>query len=345
MDFIKTREIYGRLQDEYSRFIYEGRAMYCLTGNISYMNKVSRSVLDMDILNSIMNELAGIKDKLVVRGAGNDYTVIRELFPSFEFECFCDYDSTKIGNEIDGKRVISPEEFYEKYSDYYVLVNSAAANGEIMTELREHGISDDKIYNLAAAYEKICDRQYFEKDILPVWDDEIFVDGGCYDGRTVRQFIDYCGSRYKKIYSFEPERANYTMALDSFKKDQVRDLMFLNKGLWDCSAILSFTGSASQGSRITDEGNSKIETVAIDEVVGDDRVTFIKLDVEGAEYKALEGARKTISRCRPKLAISVYHKSEDIFELPELILSINEEYRFYLRHYQLGQYETILYAN
>ena len=343
-DLMKTQEVYGRLQDDYSRFIYEGRALFSLTGDISYMNKVSRSVLDMKVLNNLMAELNNIGDRLIVRGAGNDYAVIKEMFPDFGFKCFCDYDTMKIGNIIDGREVISPEDFYEKYMDHYVLVNSAAANKEIVDELKAHGIPNDRIFNLADAYDMICDKQYFEKDILPVWDDEIFVDGGCYDGRTVRQFIKYCNGNYKKIYSFEPDTGNYIKARDSLKKFPVSNLDLINKGLWECPARLCFTGNASQGARISEEGSITIDTASIDDVVADDKVTFIKLDVEGAEYKALEGARNTIIQNRPKLAISVYHKPEDIFELPELILSMNEEYRFYLRHYQLGQFETILYA-
>ncbi len=343
-DIIKKGKIYNRLQDDLSRFIYEGRAMYCLTGDISYMNRVSRSVLDMKVLDSLMARLEDIKDRLIVRGAGNDYAVIKEMYPRFDFRMFCDNDPSKIGNKIDGKDVISPAEFYDKYADHYVLVNSAAANGEIVDELKSQGIPEEKILNLAAAYEKICDRQYFEKDILPVWEDEIFIDGGCYDGRTVRQFVKYCGGNYKKIYSFEPDPGNYLRAAASFENNPVRDLTLLNKGLWDSDTTLTFTGGASQGARISDEGTTTIEVVSIDEIVGEDRVTFIKLDVEGAEYMALEGARETIKRCHPKLAVSIYHKPEDIFELPELILSMYEGYEFCFRHYQLGQYETILYC-
>lgn len=343
-DYAKSKAVYGHFQDEYSRFIYEGRVMYCLTGDITYMNRVSRSVLDRDVLDGLMRDLSKISEHLIIRGAGNDYLVLKELYPSFEFKCFCDYDPTKIGQIIDGKQVISPEEFYNEYADYYVLINSAAANGEILDELRAHGVPEERIYNLATAYEGICDRQYFEKELLPVWEDEIFIDGGCYDGRTVRQFINYCNGKYKKIYSLEPDKDNYAFAKASFEKAPVRDLQLINKGLWKQSATLSFSGGASQGAKITENGTYTIDTVSIDELVGEDKVTYIKLDIEGAESEALQGAEKTIKRCHPKLAISIYHKPEDIFELPDLILSMQNDYRFYLRHYQLGQYETILYA-
>lgn len=72
--------------------------------------------------------------------------------------------------------------------------------------------------------------------------------------------------------------------------------------------------------------------------------TFIKMDIEGAEKEALIGAEQIIRCHKPKLAICVYHKPEDIYVLPELINSFREDYRFYLRHYSNTIYETVLYA-
>ena len=88
----------------------------------------------------------------------------------------------------------------------------------------------------------------------------------------------------------------------------------------------------------------KISTVAIDDVVDGEEVSFIKLDVEGAELKALQGAARTIRTFRPRLAISVYHKPEDIIEILEYILSLHDDYRLYIRHYQMSSCETIVYA-
>ena len=68
------------------------------------------------------------------------------------------------------------------------------------------------------------------------------------------------------------------------------------------------------------------------------------MDIEGSELKALCGARETICRLKPKLAISIYHKTEDIWELPKVILQMNSEYKFYLRHYSLAAEDTVLYA-
>ncbi len=332
---------YSRLQDDYSRWIYEKRAMYCLTGDSRYMTELGSSVLDMNVLDNLMARLEKVKDKLIVRGAGNDYHVIKRMYPDFEFALFSDNDPSKIGKTIDGKKVISPDEFYENYSDYYVLVNSAAANHEIVAELTAHGIPSEKIFNLAESYEEMCDKQYFDKKIILPEPGEVFVDGGSYDGRTIRQFIKWCNGDYKKIYAFEPDSANCKWLTDNLKGIDVK---IYNRGLWDSECELSFSNNGSQGSKIIDSGENTIKTISIDEAVGGERVTFLKLDVEGAEYMALVGAKETITKHHPKLTISIYHKPEDIFELPELILSFWPEYRFYLRHYQLGPYETILYC-
>lgn len=82
----------------------------------------------------------------------------------------------------------------------------------------------------------------------------------------------------------------------------------------------------------------------LDEIAGDRRITFIKMDIEGAEKEALVGAQNIIRNQKPKLAISIYHKKEDIWELPALLLEMNPEYQFYLRHYSLREAETVLYA-
>lgn len=87
-----------------------------------------------------------------------------------------------------------------------------------------------------------------------------------------------------------------------------------------------------------------VEVVALDDVLFDKEITFIKMDIEGAEYAALKGASRIIGSQKPKLAICIYHKPQDIWELPELILQLNSEYRFYIRHYSYKDNETVLYA-
>lgn len=84
--------------------------------------------------------------------------------------------------------------------------------------------------------------------------------------------------------------------------------------------------------------------VSIDEILMGKQVTFIKLDVEGSEMAALEGASESIRRWKPKLAVSVYHKPEDLWTLASYIIELNPNYNLYLRHYTTCNYETVLYA-
>ena len=79
-------------------------------------------------------------------------------------------------------------------------------------------------------------------------------------------------------------------------------------------------------------------------IIKDDKITFLKMDIEGSELKALHGARKIIQRDKPKLAICVYHKPEDIIEIPLYINSLVPEYKFYMRHYGYTPANTVLYA-
>ena len=76
----------------------------------------------------------------------------------------------------------------------------------------------------------------------------------------------------------------------------------------------------------------------------DERVAFIKMDIEGSEYNALLGARETIVRNRPILAISIYHRKEDIWVLPSVILEMVPDYKLYFGHYSIAAAETVLYA-
>ncbi len=338
-----TNTVYQHLNDDYSRFLYEKRCMWSLSGDERYIDDILRSLIDKEGLDALIRKAESVADRLVIRGIGNEYRTLKRLFPGLQFSCFTDRDPIKLAmGEVDGHRVIPLPEFYENYDDQYVLINSSAFCREIEEELRAHGIGEDHILNFGALCR--CGKQYFEEEIMKPQDHEVFVDGGCYDGTTFRNFIRWCDGRYERIYSFEPDRHNYERTRNSLDRDAIRGVQLYNKGLWDKAETLHFNEEEGQGSAIADGGGTVIETVSVDMVAEGAAVSFIKLDVEGAEYEALKGAERTIRDHHPRLAVSIYHKPEDIFTLPELILSFSEDYRFYLRHYQLSRYETILYA-
>ena len=101
---------------------------------------------------------------------------------------------------------------------------------------------------------------------------------------------------------------------------------------------------ANGGSKIDKNGLDEVYIESIDNILQGEKATFIKMDVEGAELDSLKGAEKTIQQYKPKLAIAIYHKPEDILEIPQFILSCREDYKLYIRHYTSCNYETIPYA-
>jgi len=119
----------------------------------------------------------------------------------------------------------------------------------------------------------------------------------------------------------------------------------IEKGCWSENTQIGFD-CAGEGSSIVENSacTSVIETTSIDEILDGGEATYIKMDIEGAEYEALLGAKNTIKKYKPKCAISIYHKRCDIWEIPILLLSYNPDYKFYLRTYSFSGNDTVLYA-
>lgn len=125
--------------------------------------------------------------------------------------------------------------------------------------------------------------------------------------------------------------------------------VFIDAGTYDGGTIVDLNVDGmvcGGGSRVTENGKEKIEGRTIDSILEDNKspVTFIKMDVEGSELKSLEGAANAIIKYRHRLAISVYHKPNDILEIADYILSLNKDYKLFLRHYTGNINETVLYA-
>ena len=172
--------------------------------------------------------------------------------------------------------------------------------------------------------------QYFDFELMKInkVNEEVFVDGGCYNGDTSKAFIEWCENEYKHIYAYEPDIQNFQNCKKLLNKIAKEKVTLFNKGLWEKNDNLKFTIGEDASGRIDDNANEIVEVISIDESI-DDKVTFIKLDVEGAEYSTVLGCKKTIQKYRPKLAISVYHKLEDIYEIPKLILEMNPYYKLF----------------
>lgn len=196
------------------------------------------------------------------------------------------------------------------------------------------------------AYEKTIESgdgvEYFDSEIVKPQKREVFVDCGGYIGDTVLGFLNFTQNDYQKVYYFEPSKLIYDQAKENLKN--IPNVVFTPAGVGEKAGAFRFMG-AGQGDfgHIDDAGMETIDIVTLDETITD-QATFIKMDIEGAELSALKGASKIIRESKPRLAICVYHKPEDIFEILELIDSWGINFKYYFRHYNKGLAGTILYC-
>ena len=183
-------------------------------------------------------------------------------------------------------------------------------------------------------------QQYWE-DFLGLQSDGIFVDLGCYDGETSLEYIKQVG-KYKRIYIFEPDKQKMEVSKQNLKSYD--NITYCPVGAWNKKETLHFYEDG-RCSTISQDGETIVEVDAIDNYIKEANGVpmYIKMDIEGAEKQAIEGARNTIETLHPTLAISIYHRGGDYLELYNSVMSIRHDYKVYVRHYLSGIMETIMY--
>lgn len=189
------------------------------------------------------------------------------------------------------------------------------------------------------------DPQYFLDGLMDWRENECLVDCGAYNGDTVEEFLNKMPKntvKQYKVYAWEPDRDNYDLMVEKYKaNDSVIPVL---KGAFSRSDRLYFSEGDGETSAISDSGNVVIDVDSIDNVLGDDKATFIKMDIEGSELEALHGAEKQIVKNKPRLAICVYHKKEDLSTIPRYIKGLNPEYKFFLRTHSKMPTELVLFC-
>ncbi len=194
-------------------------------------------------------------------------------------------------------------------------------------------------------YLRHCETQKSEMylTLIKPCENETYVDLGAYNGDTVREFLSFTDGKYKSIHALEPDRKNFMKLTKSC--EGLENVFLHNKGAHSKKDTLFFDGRAGRNSALSQKGTISVEVDSVDNLCFDFAPTIIKFDVEGAEKEALVGCEKTIKAHKPRLMVSAYHKSEDIFELPLLIKKLCPEYKIYLRHHPyVPCWETNCYA-
>lgn len=347
----QIKQIYDALQDEESKIIFINRLLYSLTNDKKYLNKMIQYLIekyhDSDPIYALLKWLKDRKGKkIIVFGAGFAGREIIEVLEVFRIsvERICDNNTDIFGLERYGTQIISPDELKERYATDSIIIGTNIYGAEIYQQLSEMGFSKEQIFFCNGKWWIGNQRQYFDKEIMKPSKNEVFVDGGAFLGEDSFEFMKWCNNNYQKIYAFEPDYNNYIKMRENFSHIKMNSPIIYNKGLWSENCKLRFKGNILASSCVDIDGDILIEMDSIDSILAGERATFIKMDIEGCELEALHGAKKTICKYHPKLAVCIYHKPEDIVNILLYIKRLNKNYQFYLRHYSYIFTETVLYA-
>ena len=191
------------------------------------------------------------------------------------------------------------------------------------------------------------ENSYFPADVFAILPSEAIVDCGAFDGDTIKQVIDRVGDSFAAVHAIEADPlsleklASYLRNLPPHVAEKVH--------VHPCAVCLDrmtlrFEITGSVDSKICEEGGVEVDGIPIDELFANTPITMIKMDIEGAEYDALLGARKVIERDKPILAICVYHTQNDIWRIPLLIREMLPEHKLYLRAYEGDGFQTVAFA-
>lgn len=360
----RMAKLYSTLQDKRSREVFDARLMVDVCPTVSHLTQLVQlnghmSPEDATRVGRTKEKFYSLASQLspdasfIIYGTGMQGRQVAEglLAEKVPFYGFCCRNSERFSGGMMGKPVISPEKVFAEPEKYYVIIAALAAR-EILGILRAHDFPEEHII---MPMDNCGDPlQYFE---FPLFfrKGTAFIDGGCCDISTSRQFVDWCGGEYSKIIAFEPDPANYQLCTQYSEESGLRNFELVQAGLssGETQAGLVTRGGGSfisdssvwmRPGELNQQNIEPVHTVKLDDFVRDTIVGFIKLDIEGLELEALKGAKETIQRDRPFLAVCVYHRRGDTITIMDYLLSTVPEYRFWLRHHSSSTCETVLYA-
>ena len=198
------------------------------------------------------------------------------------------------------------------------------------------------------SYEGLCQKpQYFSEDVYELQMDECVVDCGAFVGDTLQEFVKCTDNQFEHYYAFELDKENFVKLEENVEKTVAEKVTCYPYGVWSEDKDISY-GKMSSEDSYSIFNQSEVETarvVSLDKCLKDRKVTLIKMDIEGAEMDALKGAKNIICTQNPKMAICVYHRLEDMWNVPLYLKKCNEKYKISFRHHaEYWVSETVCYA-
>lgn len=175
---------------------------------------------------------------------------------------------------------------------------------------------------------------------------DTLIDCGAFDGDSIHNFVDVFPD-YKNIIALEPDTSNLEKLRERQKREDIRNLTVINKGLGSQVGVCHFKANGESNSFLDDDGGVEVQITTLDDISkGLTGRLFVKMDIEGSEMNALHGAEKLIYEKHPAIAICVYHREDDLIEIPKFIHKTVGEgvYDYYLGFHGLDLAELVFYA-
>lgn len=353
IDYFKDfEEIKGYFEDELSKKIFDYKINDLIRDSkdelVDYLYEIypTSKISRFDAYYKRMGN-----KEIIIFGANSigerEYKTL--VHAGYKVKAFVDNNEELHGKELKGCPILSLSECVIKYSDCIVIVANEYEGNDYYSQLVSVGYPCENVFKVNKKLRTEFGDIYFDLPELSeriCEEGEVFIDAGAFDGNSSLGFIEWCknnGATVEKIHLFEPMKDGILISKSKLEKLPVE---YYQCGLGKEKTELFFEKKAYNllGSRVQETGTEKIDIDTIDNILKGDKVTFIKMDIEGSEADALIGGMEAIKKHKPKLAISMYHKRRDILELPKLIKQINPEYKLYLRHYSNLKWDFVMYA-
>lgn len=211
------------------------------------------------------------------------------------------------------------QEVYEHLAD--------AQSQRVFAALLNYKLSGKITYLEACETQRLADCQ----ELYTFDEEETYLDLGAYDGDTLEEFLGFVQGRYRQIVAVEPDGKNFKKLIRFVEEAGLPAVELVPQGIWQQAGYLQFNNTGGRQAALGVEGKTSIAVTSVDELLGTRRASYIKMDVEGAEYQALCGGADQLRSAGPKLFVAAYHRDDDLWRLPQLIWQLRPDYQIYLR--------------
>jgi FkbM family methyltransferase len=259
-----------------------------------------------------------------------------------KFECYLNYFQlanslhylTPVNRKIQQQNV----DFYKNFEQYKNVFEALEDDKSKTTyiDLLKYRLTGNIQYMYD--YSIRPNEQYFE-DFIKLPTNAVFLDGGGFDGDSTELFCKFCPD-FGKVFLFEPDKSNMSLAKN--RLSNFDNITYIEKAISNTEGFVKFSPTNNMMSKVSVEGSIDVYVTTIDIEI-EEKIDFIKMDLEGFDLFALEGSKNHILSDYPTLAIAVYHEISHIYDIFNYVMKLQPKYRVRIRHYTEGDSETIMY--